>query len=58
MTGVHPMGLQQAGQLVRLSLLREVTVFLTERTASGISVNRNTKKNCALPKKKTALIGI
>ena len=55
MTGVHPMGLQQAGQLVRLSLLREVTVFLTERTASGISVNRNTKKNCALPKKKKIL---
>ena len=57
MTGVYPMGLQRAGLLVRVSVLREVTVFLTARTVSGIAVNHDTKKN-ALCHEITALIDI
>jgi len=56
-TGVHPMGLQRAGLLVHVSVLREVTMFLTARTVSGIAVNHDTKKN-ALCQKITALIDI
>ena len=58
MTGVHPMGLQRVGLLVRVSVLREVTVFLTARTVSGIAANHETKRKCALPKTKTTLIDI
>ena len=47
MTGVHPVELQRTGLLVRVSVFREVTVFLTARTVSGIAVNHDTKK-CAL----------
>jgi len=43
-TGVHPMGLQRASLLVRVPVFREVTVFLTTRTVSGIAVNHDTKK--------------
>jgi len=38
------MGLQRARLLVRVSVLREVTVFLTARTVSGIAVNHDAKK--------------
>ena len=55
MTGVHPMGLQRAGLLVRVSVLPEVTVFLTARAVSGSAVNQDTKKN-VLCHKITALI--
>lgn len=58
MTGVYPMGLQRAGLLVRVSVLREVTVFLTARTVSGIAVNHDTKKKNALCHEITALIDI
>jgi hypothetical protein len=55
-TGVYPMGLQRAGLLVHVSVLREVTVFLTARTVSGNAVNHDTKN--ALCHKITALIDI
>jgi hypothetical protein len=51
------MGLQRAGTLVRVYVLRKVTVYLTARTASGTAVNHDLKKY-ALPKKITALIDI